>query len=44
MSYIDLSEESKIDNMIDLGTDYLHPGPKQHQEYAKEIIKVIQGE
>ena len=44
VSYIDLSEESKIDNMIDLGTDDLHPGPKQHQEFAKEIIKVIQGE
>jgi hypothetical protein len=44
VSYIDLSEESKIDKMIDLGTDHLHPGPKQHQEYAKEIIKVIQGE
>ena len=44
VSYIDLSEESKIDKMLDLGTDHIHPGPKQHQEYAKEIIKVIQGE
>jgi len=32
-------------NFIDIGTvDELHPGPKQHQQYAKEIIKVIQGE
>ena len=29
---------------IDTGTDRQHPGPKQHQEYAKEIIKFIQGE
>lgn len=28
----------------DLGTDKQHPGPLQHQEYAKEIIKFIQGE
>jgi hypothetical protein len=44
VSYIDLSEQSKIDKMIDLGTDGEHPGPKQHQKYAKEIIKLIQGE
>ena len=28
----------------DLGTDKQHPGPLQHQEYAKQITKVIQGE
>lgn len=27
----------------DLGTDKQHPGPLQHQEYAKQITKVIQG-
>lgn len=28
----------------DFGTDKQHPGPLQHQEYAKQITKVIQGE
>ena len=31
-------------NFIDTGTDSQHPGPKQHQHYANEIIKCIQGE
>lgn len=30
-------------NLIDFGSDNLHPGPKQNAEYAKEIIKFIQG-
>jgi len=29
---------------IDYGADKMHPGPKQNAEYAKEIIKYIQGE
>lgn len=29
---------------IDYGYDKSHPGPKQNAEYAKEIIKLIQGE
>lgn len=41
-NYVDLG----CDNLsfIDLGTDGQHPGPKQHQQYAKEIIKFIQGQ
>lgn len=31
------------DDLIDFGSDDLHPGPKQNAEYAKEIIKFIQG-
>jgi len=27
--------------MIDYGTDNIHPGPKQHQEYAEKISKFI---
>ena len=42
VSYIDL--KSQAIETIDLGTDGEHPGPKQHQKYAKEIIKLIQGE
>jgi len=30
--------------MIDYGTDDLHPGPLQHQEYAKKISNFIQGQ
>lgn len=40
-NFLDL--EKSID-FIDYGIDGKHPGPLQHQEYAKEIIKVIQGE
>lgn len=29
--------------LIDYGTDGVHPGPLQHKEFAKEIIKCIQG-
>jgi hypothetical protein len=28
-------------NFIDLGTDGHHPGPKQHQHYAEQILKLI---
>lgn len=35
-------DESMTYKMIDYGTDREHPGPKQHQEYAKEITKFIQ--
>jgi len=31
-------------DLLDLGTDGAHPGPLQHQKYAKEIIKFIEGE
>jgi hypothetical protein len=30
-------------SFIDLGTDDLHPGPKQHQWYADHINKIIKG-
>ena len=43
VSYIDLRDQVHS-KAIDLGTDGEHPGPKQHQKYAKEIIKLIQGE
>ena len=43
VSYIDLKSQGH-NVAIDLGTDGEHPGPKQHQKYAKEIIKLIQGE
>jgi len=39
----DLGLYSKLD-FIDLGTDGDHPGPLQHQKYAEQIIKFIQGE
>jgi hypothetical protein len=32
------------DGLIDYGTDREHPGPLQHQHFANEIIKLIQGE
>lgn len=40
---LDLSMFYPMENFIDLGTDGAHPGPLQHKEYAKEIIKFIQG-
>ncbi len=43
VSYIDLRAQVHS-KAIDLGTDGKHPGPLQHQQYAKEIIKLIQGE
>lgn len=33
-----------FEKWLDLGSDGQHPGPLQHQEYAKQITKVIQGE
>jgi len=30
------------EDFLDLGTDGAHPGPLQHQKYAKEIIKFIE--
>jgi hypothetical protein len=45
-NYLDLSRQMNADTlltiMIDYGTDDKHPGPLQHQQYAKEIIKFIQ--
>lgn len=45
-SFLDLrhefDDEALLYKMIDYGTDGQHPGPLQHQEYAKEIIKFIQ--
>ena len=41
--YNDLGLYSKLD-FIDIGTDGSHPGPLQHQHFANEIIKFIQGE
>lgn len=47
-NYLDLTRQMNDDTsltiMIDYGTDDQHPGPLQHQQYAKEIIKFIQGE
>ena len=28
-------------NFIDLGTDNMHPGPKQHQQYAETLYNFI---
>ena len=39
-SYYQLPYQPKF---IDLGTDNLHPGPKQHQWYADHINKIIKG-
>lgn len=40
-NFLDLSED--VSNLLDYGTDGQHPGPLQHQKYAKRIIKFIQG-
>lgn len=42
-NFIDLHVKEMPKMFIDLGSDNLHPGPLQHQSYAKEIIKFIQG-
>ena len=45
-NYLDLSSNSynnKLKNFdyVDLGTDGVHPGPKQHQVYAEKIYQFI---
>lgn len=43
-NFLDCTRYSKIKDIIefvDLGTDGLHPGPKQHQIYAEQILKLI---
>lgn len=44
--FIDLSAEidynSKL-KFIDVGSDNIHPGPKQHSYYAQELYKFIKG-
>ena len=42
VSYLNFNMQTT--GLIDYGTDGEHPGPKQHQQYANEIIKLIQGE
>lgn len=39
----EFNDDTLLYKMIDYGTDGRHPGPLQHKEYAKEIIKFIQG-
>lgn len=39
----EFDDETFLYKMIDYGTDHEHPGPLQHKEYAKKIIKFIQG-
>jgi hypothetical protein len=47
-NYLDLrcefDDDTLLYKMTDYGTDSHHPGPKQHQEYAKKISNYIQGE
>ena len=44
-NFIDLTHGLKINgntiNFIDLGTDNMHPGPKQHQQYAETLYNFI---
>ena len=44
-NYIDLACQLKIKNNVfsfrDYGTDNQHPGPKQHRQWADEIVKFI---
>ena len=44
-NFIDLTQGLKINgntiNFIDLGTDNMHPGPKQHQQYAETLYNFI---
>jgi lysophospholipase L1-like esterase len=44
-NFIDLTQRLKINgntiNFIDLGTDNMHPGPKQHQQYAEALYNFI---
>jgi hypothetical protein len=43
-NYVGCCKDVSKLGFIDYGTDDQHPGPLQHQQYAKEIIKFIQGE
>ena len=44
-NFIDLTQGLKINgntiNFIDLGSDNIHPGPKQHQQYAERLYNFI---
>jgi hypothetical protein len=44
-NFIDLTHGLNINgntiNFIDLGTDNMHPGPKQHQQYAETLYNFI---
>jgi hypothetical protein len=44
-NFIDLTQGLKINgntiNFIDLGTDNMHPGIKQHQQYAEKLYNFI---
>ena len=44
-NFIDLTQGLKINgntiNFIDLGTDNMHPGPNQHQQYAETLYNFI---
>lgn len=42
VDYLNLFKDPR--SYIDFGKDGIHPGAKQNAEYAKEIIKYIQGE
>lgn len=44
-NFIDLTQDLVIKGntieFIDLGTDNIHPGPRQHQQYAEKIFNLI---
>ena len=45
VNYLDLVQHLKIKNSkvswVDFGTDNMHPGPNQHQQWADQILKFI---
>jgi len=42
--YRTFNDDTLLQDLIDVGTDGEHPGPLQHEAYAKDIITLIQGE
>jgi hypothetical protein len=43
-NFIDLIDdftEAGFAKFIDMGDDFIHPGPKQHQHYAEQIFNFI---